>query len=327
MQEMWFYADTGRKAVGPCTRAALMALRDSSRIQPDTLVWKVGAEAWAPYAHTELATAPVPPPLPETSSLPELSDVADAVPESVAVCGAPTTAAPSSTVAEVAPVLAVDADYGVPSPRSFRGGAIRPAGASEPPGQPIDDDGWQYARPVMWRRYFARMLDTIMLGSLIWFVLATFFAAFVPGAYEALYGRVSLLNNAVSKSILVFVVVIPVEAWILGTTGTTAGKWLFGVRVTHADGRAIGFLRALRREGRVFLQGLALGIPLFSLIAMIVAFVRLKDDGASGWDAGKPWLVTARPPGVAQTWMFIAGVVCVIAAFVGLQALVAASKG
>ncbi|HET7563197.1 MAG TPA: RDD family protein [Rhodanobacteraceae bacterium] len=342
MQEMWFYAGTERKAVGPCTREALLALRGNGRIQADTLVWKAGTEAWAPYADTELARAPAPPASPESSSLPEpvslpqsssspepsslpeASGVADAVPEPVGVGGVPAAA---STVGEAAPVVAVDNAYGVPSPRSFRrGGGSRRAGAGEPPEQAVDDDGWQYAKPVMWRRYFARMLDTIVLGSLVWFALATFLAAFVPDAYQALYGHVSLLNNPVSRTFLTFVVVIPVEAWILGMTGTTAGKWLFGVRVTHADGRAIGFLRALRREGRVFLQGLALGIPLFSMIAMIVAFIRLKDDGVAGWDAGKPWLVTARPPGVAQTWLFIVGVTFVIAAVVALQLLVAARK-
>lgn len=348
MQEMWFYAGTGRKAVGPCTREQMLALRAKGDVWSDTLVWKAGTDAWIPLADSTLAAEPDPPPLPlRVDAAPAVSG---SVPESVREpegepalepvievrvdasaragddCVPAAAARPVSTTGAGQPE-AFEVDYGVPSPRSFRSsGGSRAAGAGDPPTQPVDDDGWQYAKPVMWRRYFARMLDTIVLGSLIWFALATLFAAYIPAAYQALYGHISLLNNSVSRACLTFVVVIPVEAWILGMTGTTAGKWLFGVRVTHADGRAIGFVHALRREGRVFLQGLALGIPLFSMIAMIIAFVRVKDDGVAGWDTGKPWLVTARPPGAAQTSLFIVGVVCVIAAFVGLQVLVAASK-
>ncbi|HET7931011.1 MAG TPA: RDD family protein [Rhodanobacteraceae bacterium] len=348
MQEMWFYAGADRKAVGPCTRDALLALRGNGGIRPTTLVWKAGSEAWMPFADTELARAQVSPSLPEPASRPEPSAqpepsahpepsshaqpsaVAEAEPESVAARAAevPEAAPAPATAGAAEPLPAVDTDYGVASPRSFRsGGGARRTSANEPPEQPVDDDGWQYAKPVMWRRYFARMLDTIVLGILIWLALAAFFAAFVPGAYQALYGHVSLLNNAVSRTVLTFAAVIPVEAWILGVCGTTPGKWLFGVRVTRADGKAIGFLHALRREGRVFLQGLALGLPLFSMIAMIIAFVRVKDDGAAGWDIDKPWLVTARPPGALQTSMFIVGVVFVIVVFTGLQLMVAASKG
>lgn len=348
MQELWFYAGAGRKATGPCSREQMLALRAKGEVWSDTLVWKAGTDAWIPLADSALADEPVPPPLPlrveaapavpgsgpgsvrEPEAEPARERLVEARVDASARAGddgVPEAAElPMSTTGAGQPE-AFEVDYGVPSPRSFRsGGERRAIVAGEPPAQPVDDDGWQYAKPVMWRRYFARMLDTIVLGSLIWFALATLLAAFIPGAYQALYGHVSLLNNSVTRAFLTFVVVIPVEAWILGMTGTTAGKWLFGVRVTHADGRAIGFVRALRREGRVFLQGLALGIPLFSMIAMIIAFVRVKDDGVAGWDTGKPWLVTARPPGAAQTSLFIVGVVFVIAAFAGLQVLVAASK-
>lgn len=340
MQELWFYAGAHRKAVGPCSRDALLALRASGDIRAHTLVWKAGTDAWMPYANTVLASAPVAPSTREPLSAP-LAVVCTAL-EPVAANGIPAeatapiaretqplAAASPSSIDETEPVSAVATDYGVASPRSFRsGGGSRPtAAASEPPSQPVDDDGWQYTRPGPWRRYLARLFDTVLLGSLIWLALATLFLAFSPGIYQALYGPVSVLNNAVSKSILTFAAVIPVEAWILGLTGTTAGKWVFGVRITHGDGRAIGFAKAIRREGAVFLQGLALGIPLFSTISKIIAFFRLRSEGATGWDAGKPWVVTYRPRGAAQTCLFISGTIVLIAAMVGLRLLVATKKG
>lgn len=344
MQEMWFHAGAGRKAVGPCTREEMLAARASGAVRLDTLVWKAGTEAWVPFADSVLAAAPI---LPDSvAPVAMVVEAPAAAKLDAGDAGAPSVADLAVDVATTAPVLvepvatgpvaaaaeAVAVDYGVASPRSFRAGGARRSGrsysaaATEPPLQPVDDDGWQYSMPVVWRRCFARMFDTLLLGTVIWMALAAVFAAWIPDAYQALYGRVSLLNNGISKTVLTFLVVIPVEAWLLGMTGTTLGKWLFGVRITQANGKPIGFWRALRREGRVFLQGLALGLPLFSLIAMIVAFFRTRELGVSGWDVDQPWRLTGRAPGVAQTCLFIVGVCVVMVALASLRLLVLASK-
>ena len=55
--------------------------------------------------------------------------------------------------------------------------------------------------------------------------------------------------------------------------------------VERQDGTAIDFGSALRRSFAVWLRGaLGGGLPVVSLIAMVLAWNRLRDDGQTSWD-------------------------------------------
>lgn len=190
----------------------------------------------------------------------------------------------------------------------------------------VEDDGWQSTRATPWRRYFARMFDTVILGAMIWFVLGFVLAAFSTRLYEAFFSTHGLAKSALLSTMMTFFLMVPLEAVMVGLSGTTVGKWVFGVRITRPNGHAIGVLRAARREAAVLVRGVALGIPLFSLITMIVGYQTLTDAGSASWDNGD-WVVTCREPGTAQTLLSIAGVTAWLIALIIIQALAARAKG
>lgn len=181
-----------------------------------------------------------------------------------------------------------------------------------PPDQPIDDDGWQCTKPRPWRRYFARLLDTVVIGSLLGFAFGMLTLTISGDLYQAVYGHNGLATNDFLASMITFVLVAPAGALMLGLTGTTLGKWLFGVRITDSEGRAIGFWQAGKREIQVFYRGLGLGIPIVYVITMIVAYRRLNKDGATTWDRSQPWVVTYRPLGAAQAVLASLGVIVIL---------------
>jgi len=187
----------------------------------------------------------------------------------------------------------------------------------------VDDDGWQDTRPAPWRRYFARVFDTLLFAWTLSFVLSTLLAATAPTAFEVFYGDDGLLGIPAIDMVLTVLMPVPFLALLLGLTGTTPGKWLMGVRVTRRDGSAIGIENALQRELNVYLAGMGLGIPFISLVTLIKSHNRLTTDRVTSWDRGNDWVVTHRPMGPAQVLLGTLGVLAVIAARIILQVLAA----
>ncbi|MFC6349644.1 MULTISPECIES: RDD family protein [Stenotrophomonas] len=188
----------------------------------------------------------------------------------------------------------------------FRGGATEPG----MPDLAVEDDGWQQARPAPWRRFFGRTFDTMLFLSVGSGVLASLMVAYFPQAYEAVFAeRKGMVLGGVLSSLMLYAWIIVCGATLLGLTGTTPGKWLFGTRVTYRDGRPIGLWPALRREFSVLLVGQGLGLPLITLVANGFAYATLRSDGVSTWDAMDRWVVTHRPWGAMQAALVAATIV------------------
>lgn len=119
------------------------------------------------------------------------------------------------------------------------------------------------------------------------------------------------MNDYVA-GLLWFVVALLGCALLIGTTGTTVGKWLMGIRLTPPDGGGIGVGRALRRELHCFAAGLGLGMPLLMLIMGVVSYQHLTRDGATAWDKDKDWVVTHRPRGSVQVVLGAIGVLLLL---------------
>lgn len=140
--------------------------------------------------------------------------------------------------------------------------------------------------PQPWVRYFARAFD-----GMLWLFLMSFLAAFTitvliptdltaitqtPGALLSLaYVAFSILCEAIAFSL----------------SGTTPGKALFNIQVHRPDGSTINFLEALFRAFRVHFYGTALSIFPLSLVAMAIAFFRLKTSGITSWDRSGQFIV------------------------------------
>jgi len=201
---------------------------------------------------------------------------------------------------------------------------VSPAEAAWQPTIPalaVADDGWQVTRPAPWRRYFGRMFDLTVIGTLAWTCIGFMLAFADVALYDRLFAEDSLLDNLFVSTILTCILVVPVLAVVTGTTGGSPGKWLFGTRITRQDGRPIGITAAFRRELGVLVRGLAFGLPLISLGTVLMARTSLDEHGTTWWDRGKPWVVTHREQGPLQVALFLLGLVAWLAVRLLLQAI------
>ncbi|KAB7762488.1 RDD family protein [Xanthomonas maliensis] len=265
------------------TRAQAQAWHAAGRIGSQSLVWTAGMSSWQPYANCSLAT-PVPPPLPDAINANDAAEPALPPPE--------------------APSLELRRRDGRIEPRfvagEVRASLERPALAvpADAPALHVYGDGWQDVRPHPWRRYFARGFDTLLLGGLLWFGLGIVAGTVSPALYTALLLPVS--QHLLLSTLATMVLVMPLLALWIGLSGTSPGKWLFGIRVLRSDGFPLGFTDALLREGRVLLYGQCLGLPLLSIAAQVYALVSLFNHGQCSWDRDHGWVVTHRPFGATQ---------------------------
>lgn len=198
--------------------------------------------------------------------------------------------------------------------------APAPTAWTEAPKAPAGAD-WTDTQPHPWRRYFARQMDSLFLGLFAGMVVFMIVGALWPDvAQRALTG----LEGPLGQFLLgtgMQLAMMPISAVFVGLTGSTPGKWLFGVKVLGEDGRPIGVTRALAREFGVFIVGFGLGLPLISLVALLTAHGRLQARKITIWDERGHFIVVHRDRAEQTRFSVIGGVILVGA----VLALVAAS--
>ena len=293
MQEEW-YVELDGAADGPHQRHAVLQMRGAGRLDTGTLVWREGLPDWVRYADAGLEHTPLPPALP----------VADRWPQVIA----PTASDHQALVPQISPSwVDLAEDPPLRTPRLE-----------------VEDDGWQWTTPSPWRRYFARSLDTLLLGWFAWMMFSVIAAAVNKTLFEAVFTRSGMMGVPLLRAMAMMAALIPVQAMLIGLSGTTIGKWIFGVRITRRDGRAIGLRAALARELSVYGLGLGGGVPVLAFIPILIAYQVLTRTGSTPWDRDKDWVVTQRAPGEGQEAMFIIGLMVLFTAaavlrYVGLH--------
>ncbi|WP_310542479.1 RDD family protein [Phenylobacterium sp.] len=176
-----------------------------------------------------------------------------------------------------------------------------------PEAQPGVQSGWTDTAPHAWRRYFARSVDNMIVGSLTWALIGMVAYAIAPAEADAFFKIFDGPGGQIIDILLTLLAAIPGNALIIGLTGLSIGKWIFGIRVLK-DGAPIGVMRALRREFAVWFQGLGCGIPLVSLATLLTARGRLEDQGVTTWDKAQQLTVNHRPESrLATILMWTAG--------------------
>lgn len=182
------------------------------------------------------------------------------------------------------------------------------------PAAPSSRRGWTDRAPHPWRRYGARLLDAAVLGYPTALLLGAIGGVVAPTQTQGVITFLTTdLWGRVADIMLNVLLVIPAHAILLGLTGSTPGKWLFGIRIVRPDGRPIGVFTAFWRELRVWFQGLAMGIPFVSLFTLFAGFSWLKDDGHTPWDPPKRRVALHRPQGAAQVLLALLGLALLIA--------------
>ena len=281
LNEEWYYLRDGDSR-GPQNTDVLAALYHRGEVSRETLVWRLGAERWKPICEVLPEISKIPPPLPTIESAGTLL----AQPRLVTTSTSPSL-----------PDLTRDALSTGPS---------------------ISAQQWTDTSAHPWRRYFARMLDTLTNGAIVIFIAAVALAFIAP---ERMKDFTSALDNKLLGTIAMCLAAMPLNALLIGLTGGSFGKWLFGVRVLTLDGRPIGFMQALSREGVVAVQGLGLGIPIVSLFTCVAAFNNLRKMAKTSWDAKAGFKAVHRPKGARLAIGMFFGLVAYVCVVLALAAL------
>lgn len=136
----------------------------------------------------------------------------------------------------------------------------------------------EHDAPHPWRRVGARLVDMVVYA----FVFALVLAILVPDLATRPPPDPATMNPLYHFAAIPVLVLL--EGLLLHLFGATPGKALFSIRVTTADGGRLSFTQALSRTARLWVVGLALGLPILSLVAPIAAYFRLNGRGRTWWD-------------------------------------------
>lgn len=292
----WYYS-AGKDPVGPHSADEIAILRQSGQLNAATLVWCKGLADWIALADAEefaplLVDAPPPPvPLPRRQATrPETDDRSD---------------------------LLVD---------------DRPAGdhkAAYRPGEDLDADASQGDRasalgltaanvaPVLagpWTRYFARSIDLIIILLLLPTAIYLGLRLTMPplAAKILALGPQTLLLPLLPLAFLT-------NAIIITLFGNSLGKAIFAIRAEPTDNThtRFGWGANLMREFRVWIQGMALGIPLLNFFAMVPAFRAVLRGAPTTYDLGRATVRAYSESRVRRTL----GMLFALALYVGVAAL------
>lgn len=173
--------------------------------------------------------------------------------------------------------------------------------------QSIATGQWIDESPHPWRRYFARAIDNFFWGTLIALAIGIAVAFYDLQMAEQMGSLFEGPAGRVADLIITLIICLIPNAVMIGLTGGSLGKGLFGICVLDRDDRPIGLWRAFKREFRVLVFGLGLGIPIVTLITLIIAYRKLKNDGLTSWDQAMDLKVVHRRRGAKQNVGYVVG--------------------
>jgi hypothetical protein len=135
---------------------------------------------------------------------------------------------------------------------------------------------------IPWTRYFARLFDISVLGTLI-LTAAMLVSPYIDQRFFL------TIYTADEKVLMLFALpfIMVLNAIIITVFGNSMGKKLFGIHAmsVQAD-RPFTLMENLSREMSVWARGLALGIPFVNFFTMIPAYRRVADGKPTVYDEG-----------------------------------------
>ena len=158
-----------------------------------------------------------------------------------------------------------------------------------------------------WRRFFARMVDFSTIGVALLFIFTFITGLFIEKYFpDHIIGFLKVTENKIFSWSLLFLLWLPIEAILMSSTGTTLGKWVFGIRVVSLNGNKLLFSGALKRTLLVWIQGLCFGIPIVALITQFFGYRRLTRTGTTLWDSSVNSTVTH------VEWGPVRAIICIL---------------
>lgn len=130
-----------------------------------------------------------------------------------------------------------------------------------------------------WVRHFARNFDytvfLLIFAQILWII------------YPPMVDKYFIIPLTLSTFLWVFI-----ESSMLSSWGTTPGKWLLSTKVRDSAGQKLTFSTALKRSFSVWWRGVAIGLPLVSLLTELRAYKNLKEKGVTTWDIEGGFLIS-----------------------------------
>lgn len=133
-----------------------------------------------------------------------------------------------------------------------------------------------------WRRFFARTVDLLTSGLLMFMMFSYVFGMTFPDSVDS---YIKFIENPIGASVALYLLWIPTEALFLFIIGTTPAKWLFGIHVKGGDGENLSFFKSLSRAFQVYVSGEGLAIPIITLFSRISCYRSLRANGKMSWDS------------------------------------------
>ena len=251
----YFVARDGQE-IGPFTRGELLRAIADGHYGTGDFLWQDSVGEWLPLESVQPFARQI-----GRSELIDVVEVVEPPPAPIEARTARKTPDPDDVrilrggVVDSAGVPAVIRD-----PRQAQEGELL---------RPGDRSDLSQRRPFV--RYAARLLD-----------MAVF--SFLAIGLGGLLGLQLGPNQALLLEIFVLALYVPVEAVVMGKFGTTPGKALMRIRVVREDGRPLDMATAMNRAVMVWWRGWGVGVPIVSLVALIVAFSKLMSEGRTTWD-------------------------------------------
>ncbi|MGI6525377.1 MAG: RDD family protein [Bdellovibrionota bacterium] len=149
------------------------------------------------------------------------------------------------------------------------------------------------------RRYFARCLDYTICEYLIKII----FFALNPIAAKEFFTYIEKSELSFVVLFFIYAITLFLNAALIGYTGTTIGKWLFGIRVVDSTGSPISYKRALHREFLVWLRGVGLGIFPIIFGTLLYQSHQFEKNNSTSWDRDLKLSVVYRKPDFRQFFL------------------------
>ena len=172
--------------------------------------------------------------------------------------------------------------------------------------------GWLQSPPTPWRRYAARSLDLLVFGYAGFAIIGFVFYAVAPYTADQFFSLFTTPGGIFLDFIITTLVGCVLSGIIIGLSGSSLGKLLFGIMVVDQNGFKIGASQGIQRDLSVYVRGLGLGIPVVSLITQWMSYSTLKETEATSWDTEKSYAVWHRPSGPGQYMLNALGILLII---------------
>ena len=109
-----------------------------------------------------------------------------------------------------------------------------------------------------WRRFFARLLDDYLYGSL-WVMVGLLVIHKSPATDTG-------AGWSAVGGLMAIILMVLIEPLFLSTWGTTPGKWLLGLSVRNNTGQKLSYTEGLYRTVQALWYGFGFWLPIYSLI-------------------------------------------------------------